>query len=61
MLFKKTRQYNIQNFNKNIFFKYRMRQIKATEELNKKKQQTNNSSLLKNSISSWMVSKTMMT
>ena len=31
MLFKKTRQYNIQLFDKIIFFKYRTREIKATE------------------------------
>ena len=30
-LFNKTKQYNIQIFDKNIFFKYRTRQIKATE------------------------------
>ena len=31
MLFNKTRQYNIQIFDKIIFFKYRTRQIKTTE------------------------------
>ena len=31
MLFNKTRQYNIQVFNKKLVFKYRTRQIKATE------------------------------
>ena len=35
MLFNKTRQYNIQIFDKIIFFKYRTRQIK-TIETNKK-------------------------
>ena len=31
MLFNKTRQYNIQIFNKIILFKYRTRQIRTTE------------------------------
>ena len=35
MLFNKTRQYNIQMFDKIIFFKYRTRQIKTTETLRK--------------------------
>ena len=31
MLFNETRQYSIKIFNKIIFFKYRTRQVKATE------------------------------